>query len=48
MPTADRSKGAIPVRVKVKNIPKSEEGKYLVPDGGATVTFLAMPAKDAK
>jgi multidrug resistance efflux pump len=44
LPTADRSKGAIPVRVKVKNIPRSEEGKYLVPDGGAIVTFLAKPA----
>jgi hypothetical protein len=42
MPTADRSKGAIPVRVKVLNIPRSDEGKYLYPDGGAIVTFLAM------
>jgi multidrug resistance efflux pump len=45
MPTADRSKGAIPVRVKVLNIPRSEEGKYLVPDGGAIVTFLAKGKK---
>jgi HlyD family secretion protein len=48
MPTADRSKGAVPVRVKVKNIPRSEEGKYLAPDGGAIVTFLATPKKNDK
>jgi HlyD family secretion protein len=45
MPTADRSKGAIPVRVKVLNILRGEEGKYLVPDGGAIVTFLATGKK---
>ena len=33
MPTADRGKGAIPVRVKL-DIPKEEEGVYLKPDMG--------------
>jgi multidrug resistance efflux pump len=45
MPSADRSKGAIPVRVKVLNIPNNNRDKYLVPDGGAIVTFLATEAK---
>lgn len=39
MPIADRAKGAIPVRVKVK-VDKSEEGIYLKPDMSAVVTFL--------
>ena len=39
MPIADRAKGAIPVRVKVK-IPSDEEGVYLKPEMGAIVTFL--------
>lgn len=39
MPIADRAKGAIPVRVKVK-VAKSEEGVYLKPDMSAVVTFL--------
>jgi multidrug resistance efflux pump len=39
MPTADRSKGAIPVRVKVK-VPTEEEGVYLKPEMGAIVSFL--------
>jgi multidrug resistance efflux pump len=39
MPIADRSKGAVPVRVKVK-VPKEEEGIYLKPDMGAIVSFL--------
>lgn len=39
MPTADRSKGAIPVRVKVK-VPAQEEGVYLKPEMGALVSFL--------
>ncbi len=38
MPIADRAKGAIPVRVKVK-IPADEEGIYLKPEMGAIVTF---------
>ena len=39
MPTADRAKSAIPVRVKV-SIPREEEGVYLKPDMGAIVTFF--------
>ena len=38
MPTADRSKGAVPVRVKI-DIPREEEGQYLRPEMGAVVTF---------
>ena len=49
MPTADRSKGAVPVRVKI-DIPREEEGKFLRPEMGAVVTFYskgveAPPAK---
>ena len=39
MPTADRAKGAVPVRVKI-HIPREEEGQYLRPEMGAVVTFL--------
>ncbi len=39
MPTADRAKGAIPVRVKVA-VPPGEEGVYLKPEMGAIVSFL--------
>lgn len=39
MPTADRSKGAVPVRVQIK-IPRAEEGQYLRPEMGAVVTFF--------
>jgi multidrug resistance efflux pump len=39
MPTADRAKSAIPVRVKLK-VPKEEEGVYLKPESGAIVVFL--------
>lgn len=38
MPTADRAKGAIPVRVKV-TVARSEEGLYLKPDMGVIVSF---------
>jgi len=38
LPIADRAKGAVPVRVKVK-VPKAEEGIYLKPDMSAIVTF---------
>lgn len=38
MPTADRAKGAVPVRVKIA-IPREEEGQYLRPEMGAVVTF---------
>jgi len=39
LPIADRAKGAVPVRVKVK-VPKNEEGVYLKPDMSAIVTFF--------
>jgi multidrug resistance efflux pump len=38
MPIANRGKGAIPVRVKLK-VPKDEEGVYLKPDMGVIVQF---------
>ena len=52
MPIADRAKGAVPVRVKVR-VAKSEEGVYLKPDMSAVVTFLNkrkddLPAKAGK
>ncbi len=40
MPIADRAKGAIPVRVKLINVPKEEEGVYLKPEMGVIVSFL--------
>lgn len=40
MPTADRAKGAISVRVKVKVPAKEEEGAFLKPEMGALVSFL--------
>jgi multidrug resistance efflux pump len=46
MPNADRAKGAVPVRVKVLDIPNNNRDKYLIPDGGAIVTFLATPGKN--
>jgi len=39
MPIADRGKGAIPVRVKIKVLPE-EEGVYLKPDMGVIVSFM--------
>lgn len=39
MPTADRAKGAVPVRVKIV-IPREEAGQFLRPEMGALVTFL--------
>jgi HlyD family secretion protein len=42
LPIANRSKGAVPVRVKV-TIPADEEGIYLKPEMGAIVTFLNPP-----
>jgi multidrug resistance efflux pump len=38
MPIADRAKGAIPIRVKVR-VPREEEGVYLKPDMGVIVSF---------
>lgn len=42
MPTADRAKGAVPVRVRIDDgeISVEEAGKYLRPDLSATVSFL--------
>ena len=39
MPTADRSKGAVPVRVLITDIPAEEAGRYLRPEMGALVSF---------
>ena len=39
MPTANRSKGAVPVRVRIL-VPRSEQGVYLKPDLGTMVTFF--------
>jgi len=39
MPTGDRAKGAVPVRVKV-NVPKEEQGEYLKPEMGVIVSFF--------
>ena len=39
LPIADRSKGAVPVRVKI-DVPKEEEGVYLKPEMGAIVAFM--------
>ena len=46
MPIADRSKAAVPVRVKL-TVPSKEEGVYLKPEMGAIVSFHAnrQPAK---
>lgn len=41
MPIADRAKGAIPVRVKL-TVPAEEEGVYLKPEMGATVSFFQV------
>lgn len=46
LPIADRAKGAIPVRVKVK-VPKSEEGVYLKPDMSTVVTFFNADTKSS-
>src|SRR5262249_47369072 len=50
MPTADRAKGAVPVRVRVEKgeISDEEEGKYLRPDLSATVSFLRADSSDAR
>lgn len=41
MPIADRAKGAVPVRVRSLTVPEEEQGVYLKPEMGATVTFFA-------
>jgi HlyD family secretion protein len=47
MPTADRAKSAIPVRVRL-DVPQSEEGIYLKPDMGVVVSFLKKQEKSGK
>lgn len=48
MPQADRSKSAIPVRVKLA-VPRDEEGVYMKPEMGAVVSFLkASQSKEAQ
>ncbi len=47
MPIADRSQGAVPVRVKVK-VPPQEEGAYLKPEMGAVVSFLKRDEPSVK
>jgi multidrug resistance efflux pump len=46
MPIADRSQGAVPVRVKIK-VPAEEEGVYLKPEMGAIVSFLKREASES-
>jgi HlyD family secretion protein len=45
MPIADRSKGAVPVRVRI-DIKEDDAGKYLRPEMGAIVTFYNAPKKN--
>ena len=40
MPIANRARGIIPVRVRVVFPPKEEQGKYLKPEMGVSVTFI--------
>jgi HlyD family secretion protein len=49
MPTADRAKGAVPVRVRVLpgEISDDEAGQYLRPDLSATVSFLRADDKSS-
>ena len=44
MPIADRSKAAIPVRVKLQ-VPADEDGTYLKPEMGAIVSFFGKEKK---
>jgi multidrug resistance efflux pump len=48
MPTADRAKGAIPVRVKIKFISQEEAGVYLRPEMSTLVSFLKPPTPPKK
>ena len=43
MPTADRAKASVSVRVKI-DVPRGEAGQYLRPDMGARVTFYNKKA----
>jgi HlyD family secretion protein len=40
MPNADRAKGTVSVRVRVLDVSRKDEGKYLRPEGAALVSFL--------
>lgn len=46
MPTANRSKGAVPVRVRIV-VPKEEQGVFIKPDMGAMVTFFNREIPEA-
>jgi len=50
LPTANRSKGILPARIRIVLPPEEEQGRYLKPEMGVTVTFLnrasAEHAKD--
>lgn len=46
MPIADRAKGAVPVRVRL-TVPADEQGIYLKPEMGATVTFYSESVADS-
>lgn len=46
MPIADRAKGAVPVRVRL-TVPAEEQGMYLKPEMGATVTFYSDSVEDS-
>ena len=45
MPIADRAKGAVPVRVRLK-VPADEEGEFLRPEMGAIVKFYSEIIED--
>ena len=44
MPSANRAKGSVPVRVKL-SIPRSEEGVYFKPDMDVIVSFKKPESK---
>ena len=41
--SADRAKGAVPVRVAMQ-VPEEEQGAYLKPEMSAIVVFFSAPA----
>ncbi|VTS05953.1 HlyD family secretion protein [Tuwongella immobilis] len=43
MPIANRARGIVPIRVKVIIPPTEEQGKYLKPEMGVSVTFFDAP-----
>jgi hypothetical protein len=50
LPIADRAKGAVTAKVKLNDgeVPREEEGVFLVPEMGVIVSFLKMDAKKGK